>query len=230
MSTTSGGGISVALWAHHQPDLQKACFFRRICETLPPKEYRLTPIVSQIQEGPTCGLTAISMLLGQTVAPTDLLRQAIKMEYTQNGEMFSATNMLNILLAQAPNDIEAYLHDGVLSCDAIRNEMKVGSLLLVPYDPDVDHTPTLLNGHKAHWCLVVGYLIDEMDDFYVLSRHGKSKLLAAWKLDNLSASNANLVEFAQPTKHVDKDFVLPDGGIAGPNGLCKKAIVITKFS
>lgn len=32
------------------------------------------------------------------------------------------------------------------------------------YDADVNHAPCLKSGHRAHWALVLGYLIDDHDE------------------------------------------------------------------
>lgn len=36
-------------------------------------------------------------------------------------------------------------------------------MLKYRYDSDFNHAPCLKNGHKAHWALVIGCLIDEND-------------------------------------------------------------------
>jgi hypothetical protein len=45
-------------------------------------------------------------------------------------------------------------------------------------------------------------------------------------LKDLSDSNGNLNEFVQPAWHPNEIFLLPEGGINGPNGLKNKSIVI----
>lgn len=143
--------------------------------------------------------------------------------------MFSAVNLHTLLrlnLQYLNNNVETCLYNGLLDSESIKSELQSGSILLVPYDADVVHTPATLKGHKAHWALIVGYLITESQEFYVLARHGKSKYLAVWPLKHLSDSNANLLEFAQPKKHENQVFLLPEGGIGGDNGLCQKCIII----
>ncbi|CAD7090624.1 unnamed protein product [Hermetia illucens] len=94
------------------------------------------------------------------------------------------------------------------------------------YDPDFNHGPCLKLGHKAHWALIIGYMIDADDEFYVLARHGKTKNIAVWPLKALSASNSNLIEFAQPKGYPDTDFLVPDGGIGGELGLKNRSIIV----
>lgn len=36
------------------------------------------------------------------------------------------------------------------------------------YDSDYNHAPCLRYGHKAHWALVIGYLIDHEDEVNVV--------------------------------------------------------------
>lgn len=124
--------------------------------------------------------------------------------------------------------------------------MVVLKSLIYSYDADVNHAPCLKSGHRGHWALVVGYLIDDHDEvsrhdrhnsnkikdmsfflqFYVLARHGKTRNLAVWSLTALSESNANLKEFAQPNGYPDCTFLLPPGGIDGDLGLRERSIVI----
>lgn len=184
--------------------------------------------------GPTCGFVALTMLFNTKISVKDLMEKAISKNYTINGEMFSAANLHDILRLNIQhlshnnlqiNDLTV-LYNGELDTETIKSELKSGSILLVPYDADVDHSPAMIKGHKAHWALIVGYLVTQSLEFYVLARHGKSKYLAVWSLRHLSESNAGLREFAKPKKYEKDEFLLPDGGIGGDNGLCQKCIVV----
>lgn len=62
--------------------------------------------------------------------------------------------------------------------------------------------------------------------FYVFSRHGKTRNIAIWSLKLLSESNANLNEFEQPKGYPDAEFLLPMGGIGGVLGLKNKCIIV----
>lgn len=223
--------LNEAIWAADHPDLQKACFFGRVCLHDSPKEYKYdVGITSILQKGPTCGLTAISMLLKGNVTAEELLKTAQKRCFSHCGEMFSALNCQKLLTEELQRQdltgFDTTIWDHPLNCDEIKDELRRGSFLLVPYDADVNHAPTLLKGHRAHWALIIGYLIDKEENFYVLARHGKSSNLAAWSLESLSESNMNLNEFAQPKEHPDDVFLLPEEGIAGPLGLKGKSILI----
>lgn len=47
-----------------------------------------------------------------------------------------------------------------------------------------------------------------------------------WSLNDLSKSNTNLIEFAQPSNYPDAEFIVPEGGIDGKFGLKNKSIII----
>lgn len=220
-------------WAHAYPELQKACYIRRVCTYSPPKICRYNNIPSMLQVGPTCGLLALSMLLDGDPAPEELLKTAKQLHYTNNGEMFSAKNLFKLICDTVSNvtrpggmpQIECQLHEGQLNCAKVRSCLLDGACIFVPYDSDADNSPCLKFGHKAHWALIIGFLIDEMDEFYVIARHGKSKNLAVWSLKSISASNANLEEFSQPNIHPDYHFLLPKDGIGGVFGLKNQSII-----
>jgi hypothetical protein len=100
----------------------------------------------------------------------DLLKKAVEMKYTNNGEMFSAFWLLDILKKNIhnsrlnPEKVRSYLYDGELDSEFIKEKLRQHCMLLVPYDADVNHSPCIQNGHKAHWCLVCGYLIEDNND------------------------------------------------------------------
>lgn len=108
------------------------------------------------------------MLCGGTPAADELLKNAVKLKYTNNGEMFSAKWLLDLLKESLipsslinPTNLRPYIYDGNLDSEFIKEKLKRHSMLLVPYDADRNHAPCNQNGHKAHWCLVVGYLIED---------------------------------------------------------------------
>lgn len=79
---------------------------------------------------------------------------------------------------------------------------------------------------KAHWALIIGYIIDDSDRFHVIARHGKARNLAIWSLKELAESNSNLMQNAQPKDYPKEQFVIPEGGIAGNLGLRNKVIIV----
>lgn len=112
------------------------------------------------------------MCLGGSPTVNDLLKKAMALKFSNNGEMFSAAWLhqmfienLNLANIHAPERVRAYIFDGHLESEFIREKLKQHCMLLVPYDADKrNHEPTLENGHKAHWALIVGYLIDDTGD------------------------------------------------------------------
>lgn len=123
-------------WATAYPEIQKACYLARVCSTLSPKSCRLKDVQPILQEGPTCGLTAISMLLGGRPTAAQLLQSARERKYTRNGEMFSADQLFELLC----NSVDAVttstkmtLFRGRLDCEQVQQVLRTGGCLLVPY-------------------------------------------------------------------------------------------------
>lgn len=84
--------------------------------------------------------------------------------------MFSALWLSEVLkgnLVNArnkPDKIRSYIYDGNLDSEFIKEKLMCHSMLLVPYDADRNHAPCQQDGHKAHWCLICGYLIEGNND------------------------------------------------------------------
>lgn len=142
------------------------CFFSEI------KFFLGKKIILYLELGPTCGLTTLSMICCGSPTVDSLLDKAIELKYSNNGEMFSTQWLLELLndnlqksCARMPHRIRSYIYTGVLDSEFIREKLKQHSILIVPYDADVrNHEPCRMNGHKAHWTLVCGYLIDDFGD------------------------------------------------------------------
>lgn len=181
--------FSECLWAVGDSEVQRACFFARTCLRSSPKEcvyLKVNPILQtgeflgntnqilfykwKIILGPTCGLCALSMLYGGTPSADDILVNAVDRRYSNNGEMFSAQWLLEVLKenlsssAVKPEKIRSYIFDGPLDSDFIKDKLQQHCMLLVPYDADRNHSPCNQNGHKAHWCLICGYLVEDNND------------------------------------------------------------------
>ncbi|XP_050100475.1 UPF0692 protein CG33108 [Anopheles aquasalis] len=224
-------------WAKPYPAIQKACFMNRVCQYAPPRELRVQMVEPIMQHGPTCGLTALSMIFDGAPSASSLLDLAVRRGYSNNGEMFSArqlNDLFEVVLQENRHLVEYKpvshtLVGGWMDDPNIQLKLRLGAMFLVPYDPDKNHTPCLNKGHRAHWALIVGYLIDQFEDFYVFARHGKTKNLALWSLPELAKSNGNLVEFCQPAGHPNETFILPEGGMGGCNGLRCKFIMIENY-
>jgi hypothetical protein len=110
------------------------------------------------------------MLCSGTPTADELLDSAKTLRYTNNGEMFSTKWLLDLFKETLtsttlnPKNLREYLYDGVLDSEFIREKLKQHSMLLVPYDADRNHSPCNNRGHKAHWCLITGYLIDDSNE------------------------------------------------------------------
>ncbi|XP_039757675.1 UPF0692 protein CG33108 [Pararge aegeria] len=219
-------------WASNVPNLWEACAENRLCLHEAPFQYKYKHFESIMQIGPTCGLVALSMLLNGKVSPDELLNITKVVGYSNNGEMFSCKNMgllaeKAISLAELEN-INFCVKTGGLFSEEIILELLNGAVLLVPYDADFNHSPCLKHGHTAHWALVCGIVVvtDPGDNYmsdpnnvFVLSRHGKSRFVAAWTLAELDKSNKNLWEFSPKKQEDGLMYVLPEGGMGGKNGL-----------
>ncbi|CAG4931051.1 unnamed protein product [Parnassius apollo] len=182
------------------------------------------------------------MFIGGEVTPDELLN-ITKMEgYSNNGEMLSCKDMAKLAekafsLAEVDNISCTLKKDGLFSHETIQNLLN-GAILLVPYDADYNHSPCLRKGHTAHWALVCGIIIIEdpgdsytsyPNNVYVLCRHGKSRFLAAWTLNELHRSNANLWEFSPKKAEDGLLYMLPEGGIGGENGLREQFIMFNSL-
>lgn len=125
-------------WASAYPEIQKACYLSRVCLVISPKSCRLKNIPPILQEGPTCGLAAVSMLANGQPTTDELLNKARRNFFTKNGEMFSAQNLYELLLNcnDVLNDTQqicARLYDGRMYSTVIKQVLENGGCLLVPY-------------------------------------------------------------------------------------------------
>ncbi len=134
--------------------------------------HNISPVV---QHGPMCGLVAISMAsellrsskadgnwmtLDSACHPDTLLRVARERGLSKRGEMFSVDYMLEV----AEHTRQGSCRGAVVSATSldlrvIACSLIAGKAILVPYDADKDHTPCLARGHRAHWCVIVGFAL-----------------------------------------------------------------------
>lgn len=234
-------------------------------------------VTPQLQIGaPMCGLVALSMaaelLFGscpQSACADNLLDVAIQHSLSKKGELLSVTGMLSLVKPVLPMADGSIISATELTPAVLLSHVISQKALLVPYDCDKDHAPCLANGHRAHWCLVVGAavhikkdLIDQKflsickkdrvlhnlyhlpehtsegdpdsllhvseaacgGDVYVFARHGKSRHLGLWRLDELLQSNANLMEL-DPSKSPDQ-YVVPSEGLS--SALASQLVLLQK--
>lgn len=212
-------------WAIAYPDLHKICELYQMYEILYPKQLKYMPLPPLLQDGPQCGLVSLAMFSDNPSRNMVeyLLKTAKESGYTYNGEMFSANNLCE--LSKKCIKLHASVYNGHLNNDYIKDFLLNGGFMLVAYDADKNHSPCLNNGHKAHWAAVSG-IIETEENVFVLAKHGKSKNVAIWNLKSLANSNSQLKEFAPDRKYSNIKYCLPEGGLAGPNGLCNKAVLL----
>ena len=178
-----------------------------------PDEICYKHIMPILQQGPTCGLAALSMVL--TLVPRnwtlqELLDDAQSLGFSKSGEMFSVDNMATF----AKHVLGDYFNVEMFSGGLANNKTAVfecltkgNGLYLIPYDADKNHSPACLNGHKAHWAVLCGVVMD-CGNLYVLARQGKSKHIGIWDFEELDRSNINLSEIA-PSRLTD-DYTFYD--------------------
>lgn len=120
-------------WAKTYPDLYSVCTKFNLVEIVKPNRFCYRSLQGLLQEGPQCGLIALSIILGQPNREmvTSLLNEAKRLGYTYNGEMFSARDMYKLAMMYSNRNI--ILHEGVLDSDNIREFLLSGGLMLVPY-------------------------------------------------------------------------------------------------
>ncbi|XP_014271300.1 actin maturation protease [Halyomorpha halys] len=170
-------------------------------------------VVPILQQGPTCGLVAISMVL--TLVPRnwtlqELLDDAQSLGFSKSGEMFSVDNMETFAKHVLGDYFKVEMYSGGLAAEkatVMECLIKGQGLYLVPYDSDRNHLPACLRGHKAHWAVLCGAVIDNGVS-YVLARQGKSRHIGIWDYDALDQSNSNLFEIA-PSRLTD-DYTFYD--------------------
>ncbi|KAK7788333.1 hypothetical protein R5R35_013965 [Gryllus longicercus] len=185
-----------------------------------------------LQDGPKCGLVALSMASSCTSQPLSveyLLQEARNRGFTNHGEMFSVDNMASLareVLGSHCKEVEVLPEGLRQDSDYVLHHLMLGSLLLIPYDADANHAPCCRRGHKAHWALVVGVIISALPSHtpFLLARQGKSRHLALWSYEDLRISNENLVEL-DPGRATDgRSYVLPPGGVSA--GLQGRALLL----
>ena len=124
--------------------------------------HNIKPVV---QNGPMCGLVALSMAsqllhcgCGQSCHPESVLQFAREERFSLQGEVFSVEYMMEIAKRQIGCEGKVVPTDSV-DFGAVVSALTKGHSILVPYDADKDHTPCLARGHRAHWCILIGFTI-----------------------------------------------------------------------
>lgn len=221
----------MASWANDYPDLSKKLTCFNMTDVLYPKRYKYKQLPSLLQEGPQCGLIALALCCKQP--SKDLVKfihqTAQNKRYTLVGELFSADWMCHLAKELTGEYIEAKsieIYSGSLNSEEIINFLFNGGIMLVPYDCDYNFGPCNNNGHQAHWATISGIVETTEGVYYVIAKQGKSKMVGIWLLSDLAQSNSQLVEVSPKRLNSEEEYIVPEGGIAGPMGLKDKAVLI----
>jgi len=203
------------------------------------KEVTNHPSQPQLQDGPQCGLVALSMAskLFPTeyhVTPNQLFEHAKEKGFTKLGEMFSARNMLEMCDTFLPGSSILCQVDCLNATFQMCQDFLDGNMYLVPYDCDFSHAPCLAAGKKAHWALITGFILLsygntvengftfikekkispeylENKQVKLFGRQSKSLVLGIWNIDELITSNKNLT--TMDDKRNPDDYIIPAEGI-----------------
>uniref|UniRef100_A0A1I7ZGZ1 Protein DETOXIFICATION n=1 Tax=Steinernema glaseri TaxID=37863 RepID=A0A1I7ZGZ1_9BILA len=115
-----------------------------------------------LQNGPQCGLVALIngfRLLGEDRCSVDgAFKAAKELEFTYNGEMFSPfwlADLANIIC----ETISAHVIDFPPSSKLVTIANCESEAILIPYDCEKNGEPGLFDGHKSHWCVIIGSLV-----------------------------------------------------------------------
>uniref|UniRef100_A0A914UJ08 Actin maturation protease n=1 Tax=Plectus sambesii TaxID=2011161 RepID=A0A914UJ08_9BILA len=202
-------------------------------------------IVPVAQDGPQCGLVALKMaadILGVADVTVERIFQSAKAsQFTNNGEMFSVEWMAKLAEEQfaCSSQVLSPLPSQLDLCHLLKSP---NTAILVPYDNDKNFEPTFLNGHAAHWSILVGFVavsdayadlkwLDETDtlpsadelplkDVFLFAFHGKSKHPGLWQYDRLKRSNENLAEFGEQRANDGRTYILPPERLDGLRAKC----------
>ncbi|KAF8384638.1 hypothetical protein PRIPAC_73780, partial [Pristionchus pacificus] len=207
---------------------------------LPRSFIHLLPIVPISQNGPQCGLVALTMglryLTGEEICVSDIMKNAVESGFTKQGEMFEASDLLSLSIhPSVSSSLLAPLPSPTTVVQSILNR----SIILIPYDCDRNHEPSLRKGVAAHWAVIVGVLVistesgdlspfpDDLDSIisdltadrlFVLAYHGKSKHLGVWSYSDVIASNLQMNQLGETRK--EDDFIVKDPSLGGLRDNC----------
>ncbi|XP_038046260.1 UPF0692 protein C19orf54 homolog isoform X1 [Patiria miniata] len=116
-----------------------------------------------LQQGPECGIVALCMavnMLGPVSADKrHIMNTAQEKGFTIQGEMFSATNLLDLVSCSCGVNGRVLVGNMTDNRDDIILHLANGWPVLVPYDKDANCEPCSLRGHKAHWAVISGFLL-----------------------------------------------------------------------
>ncbi|KAG8173606.1 hypothetical protein JTE90_018899, partial [Oedothorax gibbosus] len=155
-----------------------------------------------IQEGPCCGIVALSMagqfFTGKNLMGIDalgwpaILDVAKSRGFTKNGEMFSAYSIAK--LSECALGHKAFVMSDLLQLKmAILMGICKGCPVLVPYDADKNHQPCMNKGRNAHWALLNGVCFELSEDVSCKGYDHWGDMDHAYRLSSLSEIEKYLV-------------------------------------
>lgn len=159
-----------------------------------------------------CGLVALWMAAHllhppETLVLETLVQTAKHNAYTEQGEMFSASDMAKLAEEVCGCRVQR-LSGGMMgeNTTVILKHLAGGQPVLIPYDEDFNHEPCLRNGHKAHWAVVSGILLG-LRQGCVDSKHFPPDVTLPWL--HLSQNEASV---SWPMDGIEEVFVLAKQG------------------
>nr|XP_015914982.2 UPF0692 protein C19orf54 homolog [Parasteatoda tepidariorum] len=165
---------------------------------------------SIIQEGPSCGIVALSMAsqFFNNIDTSDILACAKKFNFSRSGEVFSAYNMSE--LASLLLDCDAFvINDLKNNVHMILSHICKGLPVLMPYDADKNHEPGFNNGRCAHWAVISGLCFqlqkDEDLNYDLMSSGLKVHIVSTEMLNEellSNASNVHVYAYQGKSKHL----------------------------
>lgn len=169
-------------------------------------------VPSLIQDGPQCGLVALWMAAHLLQPPKTLLLETLVQTakdngYTEQGEMFSASDMAKLAEDVCGCRVQR-LSGGMLgeNTAVILKHLINRQPILIPYDEDFNHEPCLRNGHKAHWAVASGILLG-LREGCVNYKHFPPDITLPWL--RLAQSEASV---SWPIDDIEEVFVLAKQG------------------
>ncbi|XP_075555311.1 actin maturation protease [Dermacentor variabilis] len=121
---------------------------------------RMSPLRPVLQEGPQCGLVALSMasqlLQDHPVSVDTLFGKAKSLQFTKKGEMFSVGNMKALAETCLQNPCSKIVRSSHRQREELIRHLLEGKPAVIPYDSDGNFEPCLKRGHTAHWAVLHG--------------------------------------------------------------------------
>jgi hypothetical protein len=216
-STTSGGGKGKVVFQDGF-DMSRSTDTTQntalTLQQLAQKAAALTDVPGRVQEGPTCGLYALGMVMdfwdskdsknlnplvqdGDKIRwdaknrPADtakeLLPSALKDGYTTKGEMFTADQLGKL----ATEFGYQYKLTQNASLKDLQAALKRGHPVLVAFDVDFQGNPGRYGGERAHWCVVEG-MFTKGGEKYVVAKHAWDGKDRVWNASDLLESMSQL--------------------------------------